>query len=266
MNKQLLLQYLFALIIVFSSCKTKKTAVDKDTPVPKREALEGESAKRFLLETVKSRETKINYYSSEGSAAVKSPDQNVTLDVAIVMEQNRYIMLTFTAILGIEAARVLITNDSISILDRLSRKHYIANYSYIERLTGIKLNLSQIQDLLLGNMIFPPNEKNSKVDTITPFILISHFINPDWKQTVYLKEANIKPIQSIINNQKALKELKVSYEKYYTSTGNSYPSEMNINIRAEKNIECKLTLNTFAFTKNKEINFVVPKSYQNIRL
>lgn len=266
MNKHLIYHYLFILIVVVVSCKSKKTAVEKDLSPPKREIIEGESAKKALIETMKLRETKINYYSSEGSAAVKSPDQNITLDVAIVMERNKYVMLTFSAILGIEASRVLITNDSISILDRLSRKHYIANYGYVEKLTGVKLNLSQIQDLLLGNIAFTPNEKNSKVDTITPFILLTHFISPDWKQTIYLKQATIKPSQSIINNREGAKELKISYDKHYISAGNSYPSEMNINIRAEKNIECKITLNTFAFVKNKEINFVVPKSYQNIRL
>jgi hypothetical protein len=60
--------------------------------------------------------------------------------------------------------------------------------------------------------------------------------------------------------------MRIEYTESYNHGSNSYPKEFNINIRAEKNMECRFAFDYFAFEKKKETRFVVPKNFETVRL
>jgi hypothetical protein len=151
------------------------------------------------------------------------------------------------------------------ILDMLHRKCIIANYDYIKKMTNADLRLSHLQNLVAGNTLFPNEEKGSIVDTVLSFIMISNAITPSYIQnTVYGRD--YKTTRSTITQRALNREMKVEYSDVYTQGSNKFPSKFNINIRAEKNVETKFELSNFAFEKKKEVQFVIPKSYETVRM
>ena len=254
--------------ILFTSCKTQKATkgkrdVVKDTATT---VIPEKNASAYVVKKLEEHYNTFQYYFASGSANIESPDQKVELDISITMEKDSYIMMVATAVLGIEAARILITNDSISILNRLQRTHTVTDFRYLEKLTGVKMNLGQIQQLILGNPPFAPNASKMLLDSAASYLLITQMVSPEWKQTLFVNRVEMNTSRVILSDQSGSKELKVSYQEFHTHTKNNYPSDLNINIRAEKNMDCRFKLTYFAFDKTKEINFVVPKSYKTIRI
>lgn len=250
-------------LLAVTSCKSKK-GLKQDSQKPVAAVVES-SNKAVLIENIGRSENTFSYYSATGKAIYKDNDTEQDLGVSIVMEKDKYIYMNVTALLGITVARVLATPDSLVILDMLHRRCIIANYEYVKKMTNADLRLSHLQNLIIGNTLFPNNEKGSIVDTVLSFIMISNAITPAYIQnTVYNND--LKVTRSTITGRTKNQEMKVEYADVYTQGANTFPSKFNINIRAEKNMETKFELSNFVFEKKKEIQFTIPKSYETVRM
>ena len=70
------------------------------------------------------------------------------------MYKDSAIWLSANAILGIEAMRVLITRDSVKLLDKLNKVYTARSVDYLQDLTSLPLDLPTLQDLIIGNAVF----------------------------------------------------------------------------------------------------------------
>ena len=263
MNKSLNSLMLVLLLIGVVSCKSKKALV---TEQAKTNTVEMPSANATLLKTVAANENKFEYYNSSGSAKYKDNDQSYDFNVEVTMEKDKYVYLNVTAFLGISVARLWFTKDSICILDILHRKNFITNYHNLETISNVPLSLAQVQKVFIGNTIFLADEQKMNADTILSYILINTPINAQQVQTTYYANNTFKVNRSIVADKLTGRELRVEYAGFHNAGLNSFPKDFNINIRAEKNMECRMNLDYFAFDKKKEVKFVVPKSFQNVRM
>jgi hypothetical protein len=255
------LLFTIALALLGTSCKSKKGLNQTKQPV----AVAKPSTKALLIEAIEKQQTTFSYYSAYGKAAYKDDHTKQELGVNIVMEKDKYIYMNVTALLGITVARVLATQDSIVILDMLHRKCIIAHYDYVRNLTHADLTLLQLQNLLVGNTLFPNNPEKSKIDSVLQYILISMPVSPTHtQQTMYREDLNVS--RSTIMEPSKNQEMKVEYEEVYTLGGNQFPNKFSINIRAEKNMETRFELSNFVFEKKKDIQFTIPKSYETVRM
>ncbi len=250
---------LVALTIV--SCRSKKmTATNPETqqtPVVNKN--------NALIRSIAEKQNTFSYYSASGEMLYKDSEQSQELGITIVMEKDQYVYMNVTALLGITVARVFAAPDSVVILDLLHRKAIIANYSYVQKMTGANLRLANLQNLIIGNTLFPNEDGKCVADTLTNTIRIVQAITQAVSQTTTYSN-NLRVSESVINEPAKNHSFSVQYANVYTQGSNLFPSLLNINIRAEKNMESKLELKTFGFEKKKEVQFSIPKSYERVRL
>jgi hypothetical protein len=258
MNKHFLISLLFA-VLVFVSCKSKKaitTAGEPVLPVNKN---------MLLVKAIGEKQNTFSYYSASGEMEYKDNEQSQSLGVNIVMEKDQYLYMNITAVLGITVARVFAAPDSLVILDLLHRKAIIANYDYIQKMTGANLRLANLQNLIIGNTLFPNKEGSCTIDSLNNMIQVIQSITQNVSQkTSYTP--TLKVSESVISEPAKKHAFTVQYTDVYRDGSNLFPSRFNINIRAEKNMESQLELKTFGFEKKKEVQFSIPKSYERVRL
>ncbi|MES2779186.1 MAG: DUF4292 domain-containing protein [Bacteroidota bacterium] len=259
---QYLLLGIIGLMVITSSCRSKKGIKQDEKSIVN---MGKPSTKDLLIAAIEQQQTTFSYYSANGKASYKDNDTKQDLGVSIVMEKDRFIYMNVTAILGITVARVFATQDSIVILDMLHRKCIIARYDYVRNLTHADLNLTNLQNLFIGNTLFPNNASKSKIDSVLNYILISQAVSSSHtQQTMYRQDLNVT--RSTLSDPQKNQEMKVEYEEVYTQGGNQFPNKFSINIRAEKNMETKFELSNFVFEKKKDIQFTIPKSYETVRM
>jgi hypothetical protein len=262
MNKPAIGLIGFLLMIVLgSACKSKKSVTTQFPEAPQKTY----NGKAVLLKGINLVENNFSYYSATGKMDYKDDKMDQELGVNIVMEKDQYVFLNVTALMGITVARVLATPDSLVILDLLHRRAIIANYDYVKKMTGADLRLTNLQNLIIGNTLFPNQEEKSKVDSLANAVQIIQQLTQSISQkTVYNNILKVQ--QSSISEPAKKQELSITYHDVYTQGSNMFPAKFNINIRAEKNMESQLELKTFVFEKKKEIQFSIPKSYERVRL
>jgi hypothetical protein len=262
MSNKLFWTFCCLLVIVASnSCKSKKVIPTKtlETKLPQ----EGPTAKEVVLNTIDANTNNFSFYQSRAKVNYKDDKQKVELDVNLIMEKDQYIWMSVTAVLGIEVARVMITQDSVKILDRLHRKYIAADFDYIQRMSNVPLKLNNLQNLIVGNTVFNNSVQKSEVDTVLGILSVSTLINTQKQTTFY--NTNYKVNRTLIAEQNQSRQLNISYPTYANFDQNVYPSTLNINIRAEKNIECTFELSNFVFTKKREAQFTVPSGYEVVK-
>ena len=240
-------------------CKSKKSALPVKTNLPQQ----GPTPTEVVLNTIDANLNFFSFYQCRAKVNYKDDNQKVELDINLVMEKDQYIWMSVTAVLGIEVARIMITQDSVKILDRLHRKCIATNFDYIQRLSNVPLKLNNLQNLIIGNTVFNNSVQKSVVDTILGAISVSTIINTQKQTTFY--NANYKVNRTLIEEQNQSRQLNITYPNYIAFNQNVYPNAMNINIRAEKNLECTFELSNFAFTKKRETQFTVPSGYEVVK-
>lgn len=70
------------------------------------------------------------------------------------IKKDSMIWVSINAVLGFEAFRLLITHDSVKILDRLHKIARLRSVSYLQEQIHLPIDFLTLQDLLIGNPVF----------------------------------------------------------------------------------------------------------------
>ena len=248
---------LFAISIL--GCKSKKAVV---VPTPAKVVVKPSSTE-ILIRNINNNENHFEYYSANGEADYKDTGTRQSFDLSIIMERDKYIWISITTLSIFEPFRIKMTPDSIMVIDRIHRQCMITDYSFLKKFAKIDLSLHALQQIIIGNPFFKNNEKQSIADTVLNNLIVYTLVESQRQAAFYSN--NLKLTKNILSDRNINRQMIVEYSNPHIFGQNAFPSSMNINIRAEKNIECKLKLSNFVFEKKKEAAFSIPGSYEIIK-
>lgn len=255
--------FVLAVAVFTVACKSKKNIVQ--APQKPAEAVVDTTlkAKEVVLNGIEATANTFGFYQARAKATYKDDKQNLELDVNIMMEKDKYIWMSVTAVLGIEVARIMITPDSVKILDRLHRKCVLTDFGYIQRMGNVPLKLNNLQNMIVGNTIFSNSVQKSEVDTVLGVLAVYTILNTQRQNTFYSPQ--LKAQRTTITERDQSREMKIVYNGFSQYHTNSYPNAIDINIRAEKNLSCNFVLSNFVFDKKREAQFTIPSGYEMVR-
>jgi hypothetical protein len=151
MNKHILYALGICLFLFSYACKPKERA--------RRSDLEGKKSE-YLLQQMEQNTFTFNTFSAKVGIELEQEKKKTSFRGNLRIQKDSAIWLSITPALGIEVARVLITRDTVKVLNRLNKEFFIGDYSYINQRFNIDLEFELLQSLLLGNTIaFEPDEK-----------------------------------------------------------------------------------------------------------
>lgn len=127
---------------------------------------------------------KVNFTDKEG----KTTDVNINIRI----KKDSAIWVSLNALLGIEAARVLITPDSVKLINKLDKKIQEQSVSYLQELVNLPLEFKALQDILLGNAVyFDDNvvayqKENDRFTVLSVNDKIKSTLNFDYKKAIFI--------------------------------------------------------------------------------
>ncbi|MCS6991113.1 MAG: DUF4292 domain-containing protein [Chitinophagales bacterium] len=124
------------------------------------------------------------------------------------------IWISLQALGGLEAARMLLTPDSVHLIDRIGKQHMHADVDYFRQLTGLPLSFRHFQDLIAGNHLraaawyrlrrYDTLSTASAAGSITDSIIFSD----DGKLLVQVLSSPEQGQLSIVNQQYTIQDTK----------------------------------------------------------
>ncbi len=125
----------------------------KDTTISSNLGKPLDTIAQVLLSHLKANEPVFNEIAARMKTKLSTSSINQNFITNIRWKKGEKIWMSMS-IIGIEGARVVITRDSIKIMDKLNERYILKPISYIKEKTFIDLSFTDIEQLLLGQLIF----------------------------------------------------------------------------------------------------------------
>ncbi len=262
MKKNILNSFLLVtVVVVFASCRPKKIIVKAPPAVEtvvvadkKSENLQSLAAKQLIYETL--------VLKGKADLNINGDENNVTINVRIKKDEK--IWFSVTALGGaIEAARGVISPDSIFIMNRLQKTVIRKPFSYIHEFTNQQINFGWLQAILTGN-----NIKELMVEQSDLKQQNGVWVLAGTKEKLVFRalfNTLLKSSELTINDAEAAQALKVNYDDYTAVSGGIFP----LNLKMQSAVGNKKIYIAVEFVKIEtnvpvEFPFTVPKSFELI--
>lgn len=133
---------LFGLGICFSAC-SKKTLSFKDAAM----------AENFAVDNVD-----FDYLTASSKIRFSNDDKNLSATANIRLKKDSIIWVSVTPGFGIEAARGIITRDSVIFVNRMNKEYSAFNFRELSQEFNFNIDFNLLQSVILGNMPVPPDD------------------------------------------------------------------------------------------------------------
>jgi hypothetical protein len=254
----------------FSGCRSTKklqTAINKkDTTVTispeiKYDSLSAASSILKSLEKNKidfhtfSAKVKVQYEDHHG----KQPDFNAF----IRLQKDSVLWISISAtFLSIEAFRILITPDTLIIINKLDKTVEYHSFGYIESIAHIPMDFETLQNLIIGNPVYPGDSIVSFRKTENHFLIGT--VGKLFKTLLTISADNNSLEKSKLDDIEVgqNRTADLIYGNYEKNNQNSFATYRDINVAEKTKVDIRLTFKQYEFNKELSFPFNIPRNYK----
>ena len=259
MNSRISLFLLPLLVIGFSACKSRKHAVAHrgnefivDTLVKKNE----------LVQLLRENQTQFDFFSAKIKTDFEQEQgKDVSFTMHLKMEKGKYIWISATAVLGIEAARIYITPDSVKILDKLNKRYLAKSYTYFNKFSDVPLTLESLQNLFVGNQILALSDSSATDSVETGYLLQNMILKTLYQVYVDKSDKEIFLQEFIQKDSLQTKRLSVQYSEFHHLNNVRYAHKIEIQTEAKEKLSATFEYQNVSLNPIEQIVFSIPASY-----
>jgi hypothetical protein len=251
------LKYILLLMIVLTSCKTKRNMIDANAiakEISAKKVAKKHIAANFDKKTVDAK-LKVNFNNGK---------INQSLTVNLLIEKDKVIWLKGTKFITIFKAKI--TPTSVSYYSPFAKNYFEGDFSMIKQLLGVEINFEQLQNLFLGQSLLNVKEEDQELQIVNNRYLLS----PEKQAELFDIFFTINPShfkldeQSIINVAKNLR-LDVKYPSYNLINKVVFPSEINIKAKKSDSFtDIDIIYKSVEFNTNSKMSYDIPNGYKRL--
>ena len=197
---------------------------------------------------------KVQYQDSKGK------NQDLTAIVRIMKDSAIWISLT-ASFLNIEAYRVLITKDSVILLNKLDKEVQYRSLDYLQEVTQIPFDYKTLQDLLIGNPVFVDSNivYYKKTDNQILFSMVGNY----FKNLLTLSSDNYFLTHSKLDDVDITRSrtADLTYADYENKSGFNFSTYREITVSEKNRLDIRLNYKQYEFNKDLSVSFNIPKNY-----
>lgn len=230
MNKYLVL---LICILAVVSCRSNKDLSNRSEKVRRMPPQD-------LLDSVSLTQNDFIWFSGKAKVRYNDGDKSQNFTANIRMKKDSIIWISITSLMGIEAARITIDQDSIRVLDRLKKRYIVEPASKSDQYLPFDLSLSLVQDLLAGNFLWTKEGKlKSKVDDGQHVLFID---NKTFESTFWVRPMDHVILKLLIEELDAGREVTVDVKDFETEDGVTVGTDRHIEFKDKKGYRLQIDM------------------------
>lgn len=252
--KQLIL---FAFLsLFFVGCKSTK-GLSKGK-APKNNTVSTVSA---AIDRLESQQLDFEDLQTKVKCKYKGGGRSLSFKSTIRIEKDKQIWIS-AGMFGFEAARALVTPERVQVVNRIERTYYDEPVSKIQEIAGLPVEFNELQNLILGNIIFMDKEsatfsrKDEKIELISQ---LNELVNIVWLDDSYQMK------QQTLVDQPNQQEMEIVYENYQEVATNKYfPYQSKVHVTGEKELWVDLEFQQVEVNTKPSFAFKINSNYKRI--
>lgn len=198
---------------------------------------------------------KVDYEDSKG----KKPDVNAYIKIY----KDSLIWINIRSVfLDVEAFRILITPDSVLVVNKLEKEVQMRSMDYLQEITEIPFDFKTLQDLLVGNPVFLDSNIVSYRKTDDHILLAT--IGKYFKHLLTLTPDNFVLLHSKLDDVDLSRNrtADITYDAFENKNGVNFSTYRQITVSENIRLDIRLNYKQYDFNKELSISFNIPKNYK----
>lgn len=268
MRKNISISLIISLILSLSACSVKKsiptTANILQDSVPYIATIDSvkKEVKHVSVNDFQSTEFNFNTLILKGKGKLNIDNKENDVNITMRIKKDEQIWVSVSAIIG-EVARVLITPDTVKIINRLEGNYIKKPFNFIQEFTNKQMDYSVLQSILIGNSIQKFISDSSKIEDLNSYFLVSGLTNDINYKFTYNSLKRLEQTDLIESNLE--QELSISYASHNVYNGLMFPGKIQMKSRVGKKlIGVQLQFSSINYNVPVEFPFTVPSRYEVI--
>ena len=264
--------YLFAFLFVLlglTGCKTNEPILN----------LKPDNRKTTqLLEQLEENQFQPEFLSAKASVKFQKGETSNSFKANIRMQKDSIIWMSISAV-GYEAARVMLTPDSIFLMNRSERNYYKGNVDYISDKLDVNLSFQMVQNLLLGNPVGLDSLDNIKRSNAKDYFLLSSLNKRKVKKLAekpekfdqdevfynnWINPENIRVAKISIFDLRTDQSATFEYSEFEQIDSLPVAHQINVAIQAAQMAELDIDLSRITVEDELTFSFRIPSKYERI--
>lgn len=225
---------LFTSVILLSACSKKTTGISWN----------------FLDKNkLDIQEADFEYFSGKARINYKDDKQDIRAKANVRIRKDSVIWISFSSI-GIQGARCLINQDSITIMNLVKKEYYVFDYDSLSKQFNFDVDYNSIQAAALGNLLVDRRKQDDVIQEDKYYLLRQQTGNVTVNNYVNAKTMKIERVEML---EKATKNTAVI--RYY-----------DFNMLENEAFPYSAILSLFYTEKAKVLNTVIEMEYNKAEL
>lgn len=246
-------------LLIMVSCKARKQVLVARKADSSAKSVDNKVSSK--LNAIRAKQVNFNTFSGKAKTKlnINGNSNDVTLNIRI--ERDKRIWVSITAILGVEAARALITPDSILLINRLQGVYLRKPFSYVYKYASTQVNYKTLESLLIGNAVPELLSEKAELTNADGNTTLSGSLQDLLYKLVL--GADLKVTQTNLSNQNEGQSLQVTNNSFIQATNRVMPSQIDIaSVVKDKKIQVNLHYTKADFDVQQEYPFNIPANYE----
>lgn len=273
--------------VLMFSCRTAKQVVtEKDIPLmTEHKLLKQIESNRLNDSTLFAKRIEVSFTDGENSDNFKA---------SLKISRDSFMQISLTAPLGIEVARILLTQDSIKFVDVYHKKYFLADYDYFNQRYDVSLTYDFLQNIFtntfsdftlldesnlrtkrykldrteMGYKLWTVDKKNAG-KKLKKFYKQSGSERDEiiLLQEILIDPTYFRPLSMSLKDLNEGVEISVRYENFVRFGEELFPEKMRFTLFSEKsNMDLNLKFQRMEFNVPVEPNFRILSKYKRMEL
>jgi len=264
------------LMVAFAACRpTKKVQrlgnviTTKDTASavivthpPETNVVDSAALIRNIVHTLDSQRINFKTFSAKVKMDYDGSEGNGQATVFLRMQKDSIIWLSLTGALGIEGYRVIITKDSVKLMNKLDKVVQFRSIQYLNDLTHVPVNFYDMQNILIGNPIYlDSNIVSYKYSDDYLSILMSGSV---FKNLLTLDKNTLLMLHSKLDDIDPNKNrtADITFGNYEKVSNSHFSTVRRISVAEKAKLDIDLEFKQYNFDQPLTFPFNIPKSYK----
>jgi hypothetical protein len=262
---------LSALIIslVITACHTTKNAqravasnpVVTQSPAEKMKTVDSALIIKDSLTNLINTPADFTTFYGKAKADFNSERASGNATVYIRMQKDSIIWISVTGPLNIEGARVLITQDSIKIINKLEGTVQLSSIQHLQQITRLPFSFTDFENVILGKpSVF--NDAELSFDLKPDSIKVSaqqssiNYIFSFLRSNFVLGQSRF-----IANSNGDLIDANIFYNNYQTINGINFSADRDIAVTGTAPMKLELNFKEYNFNQPQTFPFTISRNY-----
>ena len=259
------------LLLALPGCKSVKKA----TAVPPPSLTGKGKAVAEVLDSVMARQVDFRWIAAKAQVDYtdKSGETN-SFDITLRIRKDSAIWISITPLLGIEAARVLINQDSIVLLDRVHKTYKVRRFDYLGEMLKTDVDFSMVQSVVMGNYFqYQKNDKIRSYYEEDPYSILSTLNKRQARRAMEEKDpsrpviqdfwidGNYRIIKSKITDEKLDRWMEARYSSFTSVNNYLFPNNIVVTFFSGSPVIMKVTYTKVTSEESLAMPFTIPEKY-----